>query len=222
MHDGQNLFDAATAAFGVEWQADEIAERLIEAGKIEPLIIVGIYNSPDRLNEYSMERDGKRKAGGRGGDYAKFLIEEVIPLIDKTYRTKRGREHTGVGGSSMGGLISLEIAMTHPDKFSRCAVVSPSLMWNDGSVIDRLRKDASPLKRTRIWLDMGTNEGHQIEAFSTAVRDARELAEVLKNAGLKPDRDFKYLEVKNGEHNEASWAGRFDQILTFLFAERKD
>lgn len=222
MHDGQNLFDAATSAFGVEWRADETAERLIEAGRIEPLIIVGIYNTPDRLNEYSMERDEKRNAGGRGGDYAKFLIDDVMPFIDKTYRTKRGREHTGVGGSSMGGLISLEIAMNHPDKYSRCAVVSPSLMWNDRSVIKRLRKDASALEHTRIWLDMGTKEGRQIEAFSKAVLDARELADVLKSAGLKPDRDFKYLEVTDGEHNEAGWAGRFDRILTFLFPANSD
>lgn len=218
MHDGQNLFDAATSAFGVEWQADEAADRLIREKKIEPLIIVGIYNTPERMNEYTPDRDAERKAGGDGDKYAKFIIEELKPMIDKTYRTKPDRENTAIGGSSLGGLISLHIAMEHTDVFSKCAAVSPSLMWNDQAILKRIRKQkAKPLKRLKLWFDMGTKEGRQIESYSTALQYTQTLEKYLKKAHREPDVDYKYVEVKNGEHNEASWAARIDEILRFLF-----
>lgn len=218
MHDGQNLFDAATSAFGVEWQADETADRLIREKTIAPLIIVGIYNTPARMDEYTPDRDTERDAGGQGDDYAQFIIEELKPMIDKTYRTKPDRDNTAIGGSSLGGLISLHIAMEHPDIFSRCAAVSPTLMWEDQAILKRIReKKAAPLKLIRLWFDMGTKEGKQIDADSTAMQYTDRLEAMLKKAKRKPDVDYKYLKVENGEHNEASWAKRFDQILLFLF-----
>src|ERR1043166_372084 len=117
MHDGQNLFDAATSFIGVEWQADETAEKLIKAGKIPPIIIVGIYNTLDRMNEYTPTRDAKRGTGGKGEAYTKFVLQEVKPFIDKTYRTKHGRDDTAIAGSSLGGLISLDMAYKHPEGF---------------------------------------------------------------------------------------------------------
>src|SRR5882724_875274 len=101
MHDGQNLFDGATSFIpGQEWRVDETAERLIAAGKIEPLIIVAVNNAgKDRINEYTPAEDAKYKMGGKADLYGRMLVEELKPFIDSHYRTKRDAEHTGLGGS---------------------------------------------------------------------------------------------------------------------------
>jgi len=219
MHDGQNLFDANTSTFGVEWQADETAQRLIEAGRIEPLIIVGIYNSRERTDEYTPGRDQNRKAGGKGERYAKMLIEEVIPFIESAYRVDASRSARGIGGSSLGGLISLYICQQYPETFSRCLVVSPALWWNDHAVVKSLKSDNAGLKNLRIWLDMGTKEGRQIDEFTTAIRDTRALVKVFEAAGMQAEKDFKYVEIEGGEHNEASWAQRFGDMLEFAYGK---
>jgi enterochelin esterase-like enzyme len=116
MHDGQNLFDGATSFIpGQEWKVDETAQSLINAHKIEPLIVVGIYNTgKDRVNEYTPAQDPKYKAGGNADLYARMLVEELKPFIDRTYRTKPDAAHTGLGGSSLGGLVSLYLGLTVP------------------------------------------------------------------------------------------------------------
>src|SRR5258705_10465824 len=129
LHDGQNLFDGATSFIpGQEWRVDETAQRLIDAGKIEPLIIVGINNAgKDRIDEYTPAADAKYKAGGKANLYGRMLVEELKPFIDAHYRTRQGAAHTGVGGSSLGGLVSLYLSLKYPRVFGRAAVVSPSV-----------------------------------------------------------------------------------------------
>ena len=216
MHDGQNIFDAATSFLGIEWQVDETSERLIKAGRVRPVIIVGIYNNADRKEEYTPCRD-KKHGGGKGDLYAKFLVEEVKPFIDKEYRTLPDRKNTAVAGSSLGGLISLHICSKYPETFSMCGVVSPALMWCDGRVVKEAREHNDWMKGTRFWLDMGSKEDRQIAEFSKAVLSTRELVAVFDEAGLVPGRDYYYWEVVDGEHNEAHWAARFDKILLYFF-----
>ena len=129
MHDGQNLMNAEDAFGGVAWGVDETAQALILTSQIEPLIIVGIYNAGEkRIDEYTPVKSAGGKIKGRGGQadqYGQMIIEELKPFIDKEYLTKPEREFTGIGGSSLGGLVSFHLGLKRLDIFSRLAVLSP-------------------------------------------------------------------------------------------------
>ncbi len=208
LHDGQNLFDGNTSFIhGQEWRVDETAERLIRAAKIEPLIIVGIYNTgAERLAEYTPTRD-KRGRGGSGELYCKFLTDELKPFIDRSYRTRTDAANTALGGSSLGGLISLWIGLKRADVFGKLAVLSPSVWWDEKAILKAISRKL-PLK---LWVDIGTTEG------DTALPDTRLLRDALKEKGWKEGTDLAYHEFEGAGHNEASWAARFGQVLLFLF-----
>lgn len=213
LQDGQNCFDRATSAFGNEWQLDETATRLIEEKKIEPIIMVGIDNvGMGRINEYTPVSAVEEGAlvGGDAAKYAQFVLDEVKPFIDRTYRTKPDRESTAVGGSSLGGLVSLEIGRTRADKVGRIACVSTSLWWGDEWM---LKQDLSALKTVKVWSDMGTNERSDPAQTAANLRQARELAERLKTLGV----DHEHYEAPGATHNEQAWAARADRILVYLF-----
>ena len=218
MHDGNNVFDAATAFGGVEWAADETATRLIAESRIRPLIIVAIDNTPDRANEYTPTADAKW-GGGKGDKFLAFIAETLKPFIDKTYRTLPDRANTSIGGSSLGGLISLYAAFKRPDVFGSAAVVSPSVWWNDRQIIAFVRDAAAEIK-PRLWIDIGTDEGAKegrLENYNRAVSDCRDLVAALEKRGMQGDGDFKFEIIEGGRHNERDWAARFDRILLFLF-----
>ena len=217
LHDGQNVFDARRAAFGVSWDAHTTAARLIHAGRLRPVILVGIDNTPQRMDEYAVHHDKSEQTGGRGDLYARFVLDEVKPFIDATYRTQPDRRHTGVIGSSMGGLISLSMARLYSARFALCGVVSPSFWWARGKELREWEAlgGAWP-RRTRFWLDMGTREVYGGGHVPSGIKQARRLAECFDAAGLLPGRDYYYMEVAGGEHNEAAWAARFDKLLLFF------
>jgi predicted alpha/beta superfamily hydrolase len=217
LHDGQNVFDAATAAFGVEWGAGATADRLIDEGIIDPLIIVAIYNTPARIDEYTPHRDPRRGQGGKGYDYARFISTELKPFIDAEYRTQPQRDHTAVAGSSLGGLISLAIAWRHPEVFSMCGALSPSLWWMESEIWAEFDDNPDWPQGIRFWIDMGTRETQGDEDNLGLVLRSRELVERLRTARLRPGIDYRYVEVKDGAHSESDWAARFDQVLTYFF-----
>ena len=217
-HDGQNLFDGATAFIaGKEWQVDETAQTLIGSGKIEPLIIVGVYNAGnERINEYTPTEDPKFKMGGKADLYGRLLVEELKPFIDRTYRTRRGAKDTGLAGSSLGGLVSLYLSLKYPHVFGRVAVVSPSVWFAKQHIVGFV--SALPKKsNVRIWMDIGTKEGKNREEAQQTVAGARLLYETLVKKGWKPGRDLSYLEAEGAQHNEPAWAQRVEPILKFLF-----
>ena len=218
MHDGQNLFDARTSFSGTEWEVDEAAEKLIKAGKIRKCIIVGINNTPDRMQEYTPFEDATR-GGGQGDAYLKFIVRNVKPFIDRTYRTKPEREYTYLAGSSLGGLISLYAACEYGDTFSRFGVVSPSLQWADYRVMDLVGKARFP-DDVKMWVEVGLddvapdNAKEPKESPYTAA--CRKLARLLEVDALMGDRRLHYAERPGIFHSEAEWQQRTPAMLEFL------
>ena len=210
MHDGQNLFDRATS-FGEEWHVDECAQELIDSGAIEPLIIVGIYNTGEhRVDEYTPTAEGDKGRGGHADDYGRMLIEELKPFIDTTYNTLPSAASTALGGSSLGGLVTMHLGLRYPTAFSRLAVMSPSVWWDDRVLLREVEALPGKLPQ-RIWLDAGTAEGED------TLVNTRDLRDALVARGWVIGEDLSYLEAQGGEHNEASWAARVASVLKFLF-----
>ena len=216
LNDGQNLFDPATAYIGVDWQADEAADRLIREGKIPPLIIVGIDNAQkDRAREYlpyrALNPPVMRPQGKR---YPDFLMNEVMPFLYQRYRIARGAENTGLGGSSLGAIIALYTVMDRPGIFGRLLLESPSLFVSNRQLLKSSR--AFRQWPARIFMAMGTKEAGSEDRDRQVVNDVRELGRTLRRAGLDEGR----LRVKIDEgatHSETEWAKRFPEALTFLF-----
>lgn len=225
LNDGQNLFDVSTSVFNpLEWQADETVNRLVRAREMEPLIVVGVDNAGrrERANEYLPYADvylSPPLPNPEGSKYPDFLTREVMPFINRQYRTKTGEEHTGLGGSSYGALIALYTVNARPGVFGRLLLESPSLYVADGRLITESRK----LRKwpRRIYLGVGTNEGGRADCKPgdwtyEAVQDVLKLEQVVKGAGL----NSQHLKVQVAEcavHNEAAWAARLPNALKFLY-----
>lgn len=210
LHDGQNLFDASTAFNGQDWHVGPTADAEIRGGRVEPLIIVGIYNTGKaRIGEYTPTKV-PRLGGGRADRYGKFLLEEVMPFIHREYRAYGEGCKTGIGGSSLGGLVSLYLGMSRSDVFGKIAALSPSVWWNQRA-IHRFAGTAPIRSRPRIWLDIGTREGPRM------VEDVERYRDVLLSRGWQYERDLHYESVEGAEHNEQAWSQRVAPFLRFLY-----
>ncbi len=294
MHDGQNLFDASSV--GQEWGLDEAAEALIKRGEIEPLIIVGVGNTEDRMAEYTPTRSiwhhefqrvappnttgelahltgsfvtsggdrlkvdahqdtlfvmlpsfdawqpterlserqflqprsgitltfegtdsktvdkvsaDKPPRGGGGEAYGDFLINRLKPFIDKKFRTRPDRQWTALGGSSLGGLITMHLGMRHPDVFGNLLVLSPSVWWDDRVLLKNVAALEAPHDQF-IFLYVGTGE------TESTVKNAVMLRDALLQQG-RPEHSVVYIESAGAGHNERAWSAQADNILRFLF-----
>src|SRR5437588_12842 len=211
LHDGQNLFDPETAYVrGMDWKVDETADALIRAGEIEPVIIVGIFNTGvHRIEEYTPTRD-RKLGGGHSELYGRMLIEELKPFIEQRYRTLADAHNTGLGGSSLGGLATLYLGFTYPEMFGKLALLSPSVWWDNKAILKIIQR-SQPKPRLRIWLSMGTEES------KTGVRDTNLLDQVLIAKGWREGVDLRYEVIPGAKHEEAAWAERLEPVLRFLF-----
>jgi S-formylglutathione hydrolase FrmB len=223
MSDGQNLFDPRIANTGVDWGVDEAIVRLVQRGVIPPVIVVGVWNSTERGSEYSPWQHAP--------DYARFLIEELMPRVNATFRTFTGPQHTAVMGSSMGGLLSFYLVTHHPEAFGACGclstafLLSPALVQQYFQGVPKVEHpDTTPYivreiaaglqvpKGARYWLDFGG------QGLDTNFGPSHEIVrQWLLRRGLKEGSDFVIRRYPEATHNEASCRARLEDPLTFLF-----
>jgi len=224
MQDGQNLSDPATAFAGT-WDLEATLERLAARGL--EIIVVGVHHAGEqRLEEYSPFPD-RRYGGGAGESYLSFLVETLKPRIDRTFRTRAQCDDTAIFGSSMGALISLYAFFRSPSVFGRAGVMSPSVWFAQGAILDYIAAEKAP--GGRVYLDVGMREG------GNTARNARNLARLLVRKGFRRDTraargaspaterrtrrpvsSLRYIEDAGGGHQEAAWAHRLESALDFL------
>lgn len=208
MHDGQNVFDPATSSFGKDWQIDETADSLIKAGAMQPAIIVGIYNTPDRSDEYT--------PGEKGNAYMDFVVNTAKPFIDKGYRTKRGRQHTFTGGSSAGGIISFMLAWEYPKVFSKAICMSPAFKIQHIDYVKEVQQYTGKKKDLFFYIDNGG-----IEMEERLQPGIDEMLAALKEKGYKEGKDFIWIKDKQAKHFETAWAKRMPVALKYILPAKK-
>ncbi len=202
MHDGQNIMDPKTAYVGKDWRVDETVLKLIRQKKIKEIIVVGIYNSPDRLDEYSWSEKGQ--------NYLKFIVAELKPFIDSAYKTLSDKDNTAIMGSSMGGLISFYAAWHYPEVFSMAGCMSSSFYYNNDRSIKQVEEYTGPKKHIMFYIDHG-EDGN--------VRGQRMFVELSKK-GYIIGQDIDYYYAPGAEHNEREWAARLERPLIFFFGNK--
>ncbi len=221
MHDGQNLFDE-TSSYAGEWRVDETMQQLSHSG-IEA-IIVGVPNMErERLSEYSPFGDA-RHGPGNGDKYLSFLVDTLKPLIDRDFPTHTDRSHTGLLGSSMGGLISLYGFFRCRDVFGFAGAMSPSLWYANRAIYAYVQE--APYTPGKIYLDVGTREYGGSSITEKAARrqsrrhyaGVRHMKRLLVKKGYRPRRDLFVIEERDAGHNEPAWARRLPLALQFLLA----
>ncbi len=203
MQDGQNLFDPKTSYAGKDWRVDETVVKLVKAGLMKEIIVVGIYNSEDRLEEYSDTEKGEK--------YLQFLIEEVKPFIDSVYRTMPEKENTAILGSSMGGLASFLAAWKHPEIFSMAGCMSSSFYYNDEKVFNMLDEHSGSKKQVKFYVDHGEDG---------LIRGQKMFCRLTK-MGYVVGTDLDYFYSPGAEHNESAWAERLERPLLFFFRRKQ-
>ena len=214
MHDGQNLFDPSQAFGGVAWEIDAAIDGLVGAAGIVEAIVVGVSNTRDRMFEYTPTRDPELGEGGGAPRYVRFLIEELKPFVDATYRTDGGP--AGLAGSSLGGLVTLYACWTRPESFGRCGVFSPSLWWDSNNLQAVISADpaTAATKPVTIYLDSG-GAGPSMDGMT----DTAAMRDVLVSKGFTPGERFRYVLAPTHAHDETAWAARAPEALRWLLAD---
>ncbi len=226
MHDGQNLFSPQTSQSKIEWRIDETMTRLIKTNKLKSAIVVGIWNTPRRTIEFMPQRafdvrdNVKRKNevidknSAESDKYLKFIVSELKPFIDASYRTKTDRKNTFIIGSSMGALMSLYAIGEYPEIFGGAACLSPQYPLGEGVILNYMEKYLPSPKKHKIYFDYGTKgldaqyEPYQIKA------DA-----LMKKRGYKKGKNWITRKFVGDDHTEKSWGGRVEIPLIFLLGK---
>lgn len=227
MHDGQNLFDSATSYIGVDWGMDETMTSLIAADSVQETVVVGVWNTANRTGEYMPQkafdllpdtaqarlRRERNTAAVVSDAYLQFLVKELKPFIDSTYRTKPDRAHTFVMGSSMGGLISLYAVCEYPDVYGGAGCVSTHFPAGDGVMIEYLKSHLPPPGSHRIYFDFGTETlDKQYEPYQ------RKADAAMQAAGFTEGKNWTTKKFEGDDHSERAWKRRVSVPLQFLLS----
>lgn len=229
MQDGQNLFDPASSYIGVDWGMDEAMTRLIHKHQFPGAIIVGIWNSPRRLQEYMPHQpliapQGRKlltrfmqEAGGAplSEFYLRFLTTELKPFVDSTYRTLSDQPHTFVMGSSMGGLISLYALIEYPDIFGGAGCLSTHWPIGQDPMVDYFGAALPKAGRHILYFDYGTET---LDADYEPYQQRMDA--LLQAAGYTAGQDWLTRKFDGAEHSERAWRERVHIPLSFLLAPR--
>ena len=203
MHDGRQVFDPATSTWGKDWQVDETAQDMILNGELEPFLVVAVDCTDARRDEYSPAK--------KGADYLRFLIEELKPMVDRTWRTDPHR--AAIAGSSMGGLISFYAAWTRPDVYFGAACLSPAFADRYGhDCFGMVEASRGRLPDLRLFLSCGGATGLEAELLDGTLK----MANRLKGLGY-PEKNLAVRIESWAEHNEEAWARMTPHWLRFLF-----
>ena len=225
MHDGQNLFDPRIANTGTDWGVDEAVVRLVKQGVMSAIIVVGVWSTSARSSEYSPWHGAP--------EYARFLIDELMPRVNREFRTLTGPEHTAAMGSSMGGLLSFYLVTHHPGAFGACGCMSTHFPLSEDVaahvlnipargvpdttpyVIRDIRAGLKAPRGARYWFDYGSLSLDSAYGPSHAI-----VGDWLRGQGLVEGRDFVIRRYEGATHNEASWRARLADVLTFLYGQK--
>ncbi len=208
LHDGQNLFEPERAFVpGQHWQVVETADALIAADRMPPIVIAGVDHLGEERNREMTPTTGDRDGWGGGAVYGRFVMEDLLQFLTRAYGVRADAGGVALGGSSLGGLITLAIACQYPNRIGRMLVMSPSAWWDDRVILRRLRRTGLR-PRPRVWLDIGRREG------ARTITDAR----ALRDALIPQTSALKYFEDPAGRHSESDWARRLPGALEWLYA----
>ena len=203
MQDGQNLFNPQTSFIGYDWKVDETLTKLLLNNEIEEVIIVGIYNTKDRLEEYNYFTS-------KGKNYAQFIIQELKPHIDDNFRTKHIAQDTAIMGSSLGGLFSFQLVWNLPEVFGKAGCLSNSFWIDNKAVFPMVENDLRKNKEIKLYLDCGNCETELID-------DNTRMFNLLDEIGYK--ENLKWHVEEGAVHSEVDWAKRLHIPLKFLFGK---
>ncbi len=232
MHDGQNLFDSQHAFNGIIWAADRTLQNMIDENKVRPTIIVGIWNTELRYQEYfpvaafeKLPAKLRQKIRFNEGNhplsdaYLKFIVTELKPFIDANYAVDSKAESTFIAGSSMGGLISAYALASYPEIFGGAACMSTH--WPLGEELDNtawsrpyidwLGATFPPPGKHRIYFDYGT-DGFD----ATYQTHQEEMDRQMEALGYTENMDWMTFKAEKHKHNEIFWRERLHLPLHFL------
>lgn len=205
MHDGQNLFNPSTSFSGFDWRVDETITELSSKKIAEEIIVVGINNTADRLDEYNFFTD-------KGKNYGLFIKNELMPFIEENYPVLTGSNNTGIMGSSMGGLCSFQLFWNYPQLFGKAGCLSSSFFIDDRKIFEMIKEIDRPKTDFKIYIDCG-------DAEKQLIGDTVEMIKKLKKMEIKNGFELKSHIQKGGVHSEFDWANRLHIPLSFLFSK---
>lgn len=231
MQDGQNLFASKGAG---SWNVDVAVDAAIARAEVRPFLVVAVPHGPDRFAEYTHTTDslpGIGAVGGLADAYAAYVVEDVLPTVRRRLRTREGAESTAIGGSSLGGLVSLYVARARPDVFGAALSFSGTMSWGTlgrtNPTIEALYRARAPRGLT-IYLDSGGSDGGGCATLTPLVSEerfdqyceSRAMRDALVTLGWTLGSDLHYAWERDALHDEAAWARRFPSAIRAVFPRR--